>query len=316
MRFINELHEGDRISDVYLCKVKREGTAKSGKQFFTLVLADKTGTIDAKVWEPGNPGIREFAEKDFIDVVGKVGSYNGALQISVDGIRVADEGDYVLEDYIPCTSRNVEEMYTQLLDIIGTIKRPYYKELLEAFYVNNKSIPKLFRSHSAAKSMHHAFAGGLLEHTLAVTSICNFFCTFYPDTFNRDLLLSGALLHDIGKLMELSSFPENDYTDSGQLLGHITMGTMLIRDEIKKLTNEFPTKEANELLHLILSHHGALEYGSPKMPALIEAVALSFADNADAKIQGFKDILNANPDKDDWLGWQKMFEGNIRRTTN
>lgn len=156
-------------------------------------------------------------------------------------------------------------------------------------------------------------SGGLLEHTLAVTSMCDYYTTYYP-ILNRDLLLTAAMLHDIGKVYELSTFPENDYTDSGQLLGHIVMGTMMIRDKIRDSVPEFPAKEANELEHCILAHHGELEYGSPKKPALIEALALSFADNTDAKIQTFMEALDSK-DETGWLGYNKMIESNIRRST-
>ena len=188
----------------------------------------------------------------------------------------------------------------------------YYKTLLKSFFVDDKETAAEFKRHSAAKSIHHGYIGGLLEHSLAVARMCDYYTTYYK-RLNRDLLITAALLHDIGKIYELSGFPENDYTDAGQLLGHIVMGTMMIRDRIKDIP-DFPAKAANELEHCILAHHGELEYGSPKKPALLEALALSFADNTDAKIQTFMEALDAK-DESGWLGYNKMLESNIRRTT-
>lgn len=162
--------------------------------------------------------------------------------------------------------------------------------------------------------MHHNFAGGLLEHSLSVAKICDFLAKQYP-VINRDLLVTAALCHDIGKIKEISDFPENDYTDEGQLIGHIVTGTLMVQEEINRIEG-FPKILANELEHCILSHHGELEYGSPKKPALIEAVALAFADNTDAKLEGFIELLDGNHDKGTtWLGFSRMFDSNVRASS-
>ena len=310
MRHINELREGEMISEVYLCKNKVVGTSKNGKTYYSLQLSDATGGIDGKIWELNN-GIGHFESGNFVKLDGQITSYNNALQINIKKIRLAEEGEYVVEDYMPVTKKDIEEMYGDLLALIDSLERPYYKQLLKSFFVEDKALVKKFKKHSAAKSVHHGFVGGLLEHTLAVTKMCDYFASYYP-VLNRDLLLSAAMLHDIGKLHEISSFPENDYTDPGNLLGHIVMGTLMVRDKIKDIP-DFPGREANELEHCILAHHGELEYGSPKKPALIEAVALSFADNTDAKLQTFMESLD---DKNSgWLGYNRMLETNIRKTT-
>ncbi|MGN0394037.1 MAG: 3'-5' exoribonuclease YhaM family protein [Coprococcus sp.] len=311
MRFINELTDGEMVSEVYLCKNKIVGKTKSGKTYYSLMLVDATGSIDAKIWDLHN-GIGHFETMNYVKVDGQVTVFNNALQLNIKKIRVAEEGEYDTSDYMPTTKKNIDEMYGRLLEIIESIERPYYKTLLKSFFVEDEQLVKEFKIHSAAKTVHHGFVGGLLEHTLAVTSMCDYYTTYYP-VLNRDLLLSAAMLHDIGKVYELSSFPENEYTDAGQLLGHIVMGTMMIRDKIKNIP-EFPAKEANELEHCILSHHGELEYGSPKKPSLIEALALSFADNTDAKLQTFMEAM-AVKDDSGWLGFNKMLETNIRKTT-
>lgn len=310
MRHINELQEGETVSDVYLCKNKIVGTSKNGKTYYSLQLADATGTIDGKIWELNN-GIGHFDSGNFVKLSGQITSYNNSLQLNIKRIRIATEDEYVMEDYMPITAKDIEDMYKELLSLIDTLERPYYKELLKSFFVEDKELVKKFKKHSAAKSVHHGFVGGLLEHTLAVTKMCNYYASYYP-MLNRDLLLSAAMLHDIGKLREISSFPENDYTDSGNLLGHVVMGALMVRDKIKEIP-DFPGREANELEHCILAHHGELEYGSPKKPALLEAVALSFADNTDAKLQAFMEALDEK--NNGWQGYNKMFESNIRKTT-
>lgn len=311
MRYIEQLQDGENVSEVYLCKNKIVGKTKSGKSYYSLLLQDKTGSIDAKIWELNN-GIGHFDSMNYVRVDGQITTFNNALQLNVKKIRIADEGEYVQDDYMPCTKKDVDEMFSDLLKLVDSLEHPYYKTLLKSFFVDDKETAAEFKRHSAAKTIHHGYIGGLLEHSLAVAKMCDYYTTYYK-RLNRDLLITAALLHDIGKIYELSGFPENDYTDAGQLLGHIVMGTMMIRDRIKDIP-DFPAKAANELEHCILAHHGELEYGSPKKPALLEALALSFADNTDAKIQTFMEALDAK-DESGWLGYNKMLESNIRRTT-
>jgi 3'-5' exoribonuclease len=202
-------------------------------------------------------------------------------------------------------------MFIELMGYINSIKNPYYSKLLHAFF-DNIAFEKKFKFHSAAKSVHHGFVGGLLEHTLAVTKFCDYMATNYP-VLNRDLLLAAAMFHDIGKLEELATFPINDYTEEGNFLGHIYMGAETVGYAIRQITN-FPTNLALELKHCILAHHGELEYGSPKKPAIVEAVALNFADNADAKLQTFTELLSTASEGETWLGYNKFFESNVRRS--
>ena len=310
MVFITDFNEGDMISNVYLCKNKQTGTTKSGKTYYNLELVDKTGSIAGKVWELSN-AIGHFESKNFIKVDGQVTSFNNELQLNIKKIRIADEGEYSEADYMPCTKKDIEQMYKDLMALVESLDKDYYKVLLKKFFAEDPAFVKEFKNHSAAKSIHHGYIGGLLEHSLAVAKMCDYYTTYYP-VLNRDLLITAALLHDIGKVYEISKFPENDYTDAGQLLGHIVMGTMMIRDKINTIDN-FPAKAANELEHCILAHHGELEYGSPKKPALIEALALSMADNTDAKIQTFIQELDAAKDNNGWLGFNRALQSNIGR---
>ena len=311
MKFIKDLRPGDRIADIYMCKHKLSATTKNGKEYYSVTLQDKTGIVDAKVWEPNSEGIDEFDDTDYIDVFGEVTSFNGALQVNIKRARKCREGEYDPSLYLPVSSKDNDEMYKELLGIIGSIQNPYLKKLLEEFFVQDESFIAAFRKSSAAKTVHHSFIGGLLEHSLSVTKLCNYYCTVYPK-LNRDLLLTAALCHDIGKTRELSLFPTNDYTDEGQFLGHIVMGCEMIGEKARNIQG-FPELLKQELQHCILAHHGEFEYGSPKKPSIMEAVALNLADNTDAKMETFTELLD-NITTPGWQGYNKFFETNIYET--
>lgn len=312
MKYIRELKEGDKISDIYFCKHRQSAVTKNGKPYESIVLQDKTGTIDAKVWDPNNPGIGEYDVMDYIEVYGDVTNFQGSPQVNVKRIRVCREGEYIPADYLPVSSRDIGAMYGELLGLIKSIQSPYLKKLLESFFVENERFVKAFQSSSAAKTVHHGFVGGLLEHTLGVTKLCDYYCTAYP-ILKRDLLLTAAICHDIGKVKEISPFPENDYTDDGQLLGHIVMGAQMVAEHAARIEG-FPHGLLTEIQHCILAHHGKYEYGSPKLPALIEALALNYADDTDAKLETFKEILENNSENTGWLGYNRLFESNLRAT--
>ena len=312
MRYIEDLKEEMTINEIYFCRKKQELLTKAGKTYYSLVLQDKTGNLDGKVWNVTSGGIAEFSSLDYINVSGRVTSFQGNLQLNIDRVRKCEEGEYDPADYMPCTKKDVEQMYQELKQLIASVKEPHLKQLLERFFVQDSQFQKAFRMHSAAKSVHHGFIGGLLEHTLGVTKLCNFFAESYP-MINRDLLLTAAMFHDMGKLEELSSFPANDYTDAGQLLGHIYMGAHMVENACDAIP-DFPERLKRELIHCILAHHGELEYGSPKKPALLEAFALNFADNVDAKFETLFELMSGDEDNLDWLGFQRTLDSNIRRT--
>ena len=313
MRLIAEMREGDMISDVYLCKSKQILKTKMGKSYYALLLQDRTGTLDAKIWELNN-AIGHFESMDYIRVEGQITVFQGANQLNIRRVRKAEEGEYTPSDYMPCTDKDVKKLYKELQEMIQRTKNPYLKKLAEAVFVEDKAFMKEFVQHSAAKSVHHGFMGGLLEHTVSVARMCEYYCTQYTE-LNRDLLVMCALFHDIGKVEELSAFPYNDYTDKSQLVVHIVMGTIKL-DRIMQTIPGFPVKLGNEVKHCILAHHGELEYGSPKKPALMEALALSLADNTDAKLQTFREALKKeNTTDSEWMGYQRLFESNIRPTS-
>lgn len=315
MRYIETLREGERIQEIYLCRQRTTAMTKTGKEYENVILQDKTGSLDAKIWDPHSMGIDEFDALDYVEVNGDVTVFNGQTQLSIKRARKISETDVDPTNYLPCTNKNIDEMMMELTKFIAGVNNPYYKQVLTKLFIDNTEFAEAFKKHSAAKSVHHGFIGGLLEHTLSVAKMCDFFAKQYP-ILNRDLLMTSAICHDIGKVYELSDFPMNDYTDAGQLLGHIVMGSEML-GKIMASIPDFPTKLKNELKHCILAHHGELEYGSPKKPALIEAMALNLADNADAKIETMTELLNSNSSasSDQWLGYNRLLETNVRKTS-
>ena len=313
MRYIETFHEGNHISDIYLCKTKQIQLTKTGKEYGNLILQDKTGTIEAKIWDLSSPGVGEFDAMDNVHIEADVTLFQNANQLNVRRIRTAREGEYVEADYLPVSKKEIGKMYEELLGFVRSVKNPWLNQLLSGYFVEDKEFAKAFQFHSAAKTVHHGFVGGLLEHTLSVVKLCDYYAGYYK-TLNRDLLLTAAMFHDIGKMQELSRFPENDYTDDGQLLGHIMIGTEMISERIRQIP-DFPPRLASELKHCILAHHGELEYGSPKKPALLEALALKFADNTDAKMETMIEALAAGGTNKGWLGYNRLLETNIRKTT-
>lgn len=311
MKYIKDYKDGDRVFDIYLCKHKLSAVTKNGKPYESLILQDKTGTIDAKIWDPNNAGISEFDALDYIEVYGDITSFQGALQVNVKRIRKCQEGEFNPADYLPVSKFDIEDMYKELLGYIERIENKYLKQLLRAFFVEDEDFIRVFKKSSAAKTVHHGFVGGLLQHTLSVTRLCEYYCSAYP-LLNKDLLISAAICHDMGKTREISLFPQNDYTDEGQFLGHIVIGTEMVGEKINKIEG-FPVILASELKHCILAHHGEYEFGSPKKPAIMEAVALNFADNTDAKLQTFTEILE-NAAETGWMGFNRLFDSNLRST--
>lgn len=312
MKYIESFRDGEGINDIYLVRTKRSDVTKTGKPYDKLVLSDKTGSIDAMIWDPNSAGIDDFDVLDYILVNAVVNTYQGANQLNVKRVRKCSEGEYDPADYLPVSEYDIDTMWSELMSYKDKVKNSYLNGLLAAFFDDEEFAAK-FKKCSAAKAVHHGFMGGLLEHTLSVTKLCEYYTKAYP-MLNPDLLLTVAMLHDIGKTKELSDFPQNDYTDEGQLLGHIVMGAHMAMNKMDAMEG-FPEKLYSEVTHCILAHHGEYEFGSPKKPALMEAVALHFADNTDAKMETMKEIFTST-DNDGWLGFNRLIDSNIRKTSN
>jgi len=311
MRFIEEIRENETVVEHYLCKQRTLGKTKAGKPFLSLLLMDKTGTVSAKVWEL-NSQIQDFAEKDFVKIEATASLYQGEMQLRVTRLRKSEDGEYNPSDYVPTTDMDVDDILSQIEALIRSISSTPIRRVVESILLENEEIAKAFRIRSAAKSMHHSYLGGLAEHTLSVAQKCEFACTQYPAA-NRDLLLAAALLHDVAKVFELSDFPENDYTDEGQLLGHIYIGAELVSKAAMRIPG-FPAEIELNLKHCILSHHGEFEFGAPVLPKTLEAFILHCCDNMDAKVKLFAETLEADKSQGIWAGYNRVLARNIRKT--
>ena len=313
MRYINEIKDGERVIEHYLVRRKESRESRAGKSFLSLKLMDRTGIIDAKIWEMTN-NIGDFDEGNIVKVDGTVTTFQNELQMKITKLRRSNEGEYLSADYIPTTKKNIEEMYKQVLTIIKAVKNPHIKSLLENMLVKNKELSEKFMTHQAAMYVHHGFVGGLLEHTLSVTEVALMLGSRYK-YINLDLLAAGALLHDIGKVHELQALPHSEYTDDGQMLGHIIISIEMIAKEIDKIP-DFPHETSSLIKHMIISHHGEYEFGSPKLPATPEAMLLHFADNVDAKLTTFAEIYEKDTSVGKWTSFQKSLGRYIRKPGN
>ena len=314
MKHIAEINESDHIREIYLCKGVSSAVTKNGKEYLNVQLMDKTGSIDGQIWEPGDAGIDDFSKHDYIEVNADVNVWNNAKQLNIKRVRVAREGEYDPAEYLPVSPRNNDEMFKELLGFIDSVKDPHYNALLKKLFVEDEELSKKFRTCSAAKTVHHGFVGGLMQHTLGVAGVCDYISGKY-EVLNRDLLITAALCHDIAKTKEFTAFPENDYSDDGQLLGHIVMGSEMVGAAASQIEG-FPHTHLSQLQHCILAHHGKYEFGSPKLPALVEAMALNLADEMDSKIEIFTELFENSADKKgQWLGTKKFLnDANVRST--
>jgi 3'-5' exoribonuclease len=279
--------EESRVFDAYfLVLTKQQRMTRNNKPYLILTLADKTGQMEARIWEPGDPRIvREFERGDVVKLRGCVARFDDRCQIKVDQLRKAEDGEAVLEDMLPATLFDVDELWGRLNATMESIANPDLKRLLEAL-LTQPEIARAYREAPAARQLHHAWLGGLLEHVVSLLGLAEKVAEHYP-ILDRDLLLTGVILHDIGKIRELTWATGFDYSVEGVLLGHIQMGVDLVEKTIAGMP-DFPPRLRTLLLHMILSHHGKLEFGSPKLPMIPEALALNFVDDFDAKMQAVK----------------------------
>ena len=278
--------ENQEITGFFAATTRQVRTTREGDRYFALVLSDRTGQIDARMWETEEAG--EFDTGDIVKVRGEVCRFNERLQVKVQKIRRARPGEFDLSDFVLQSARPIDEMWTELESWVASFSDPHFKALVEAF-LSDPSIAAALRQAPAAKGLHHAWIGGLLEHILSLMGMCDLAAKHYPEV-NRDLLLTGVVLHDIGKLRELRWGTSFDYTLEGQLLGHITIGIGMIEGKIAAVPG-FPPEKRLLVEHLVLSHHGEYEFGSPRLPMIPEAIVLHYLDNLDAKMQTVRSEL-------------------------
>ena len=275
--------EGRTFDSFFLILAKQQRTTKSNKPYLNLILGDKTGQIEGRVWDPGDPRIaKDFARGDLVKVRGSFSRYDDRAQVKVDQLRKAQAGEADKMDMLPTTTRDVGALWAQLEASVESLANSDLKRLLKAL-VDDPAMAQAYREAPAARQLHHAWLGGLLEHVVSLLDLADRVAAHYP-LLDRDLLVTGVILHDIGKLRELEWETGFDYTVEGVLLGHIQMGVDLVEKTIAGLSG-FPDRLRTLVLHMLLSHHGKLEFGSPKLPMIPEALALSFLDDLDAKMQ-------------------------------
>ena len=314
MVYISSMQDGDKVKSIYLVKNKTQGTSKFGSEYFNISIQDKTGTLDGKIWDTNSQSIEDFQIGSFVEITGDVILYNGNLQIKIERLRVAKENEYDASDYFVVSKRSIDDMKKELDAIIDSIKNEKYNLLLKKIFVEDTDFRKKFFEHQGAKNVHHSFIGGLAEHTLSVTRVAEKIASNYSN-INVDLVKTASLCHDIGKVYELTDYPNNEYSDEGHLIGHIMISYEIVANKISNIDG-FDEKKRTELLHCILSHHGQLEFGSPKLPSLVEAIIVAAADNIDSKLEiMFEGIENNKKDKNSYVGFNKYLNTNFRETS-
>lgn len=305
--FIKDIKERDSVTGAFLVVRKETGVSKSGKAYLNLKLMDSTGEIEARVWDDAEELSRGFNKNDVVSIKGFGVAYQGGVQLNVSAVKALAEGSYSLRDFLPSSERSHASLEAELDSILSSMKDSNLKALMEAVFAD-REIREKFLIAPAAKAMHHSYLGGLAEHVFSMCGLADKVSSHYGAAVNRDLLVSGAMLHDIGKVYELTYEKSFDYSDEGRLLGHITMGVELIDRKIASLAG-FPRELGVLLKHMVLSHHGQLEFGSPKRPKTIEAIILSYLDDLDAKVNTVRALLSSGKsDGSNWTPYQRLFE--------
>lgn len=302
--FIADIKDRDRVSGTFLVQQKHIPLNKNDKPYIAMVLMDRTGTIEARVWDNVERFAPLFDSGDFIETSGVAVAYQGKVQLKVDKLKRLEPRSIDPEEFLPQSPRDRGEMLERLRGLMESIQDPQIRGLVSGC-LDDDGFCESFSRAPAAKTIHHAYLGGLLEHTLAVCELADRVARLYPHV-DRDLLLAGSFFHDVGKIRELGSDRSFDYTDEGRLLGHIVMGAMMFTD-LAEAHPGLPGETALKLTHMILSHHGSYEFGSPKRPKFTEALILNYLDELDSKIQTFKEITGRDPGGR-WSSYQRLFD--------
>lgn len=304
--YLNEIKENDYVESFFLVKEKSSGITKTGSAYLKLKLVDRSGDMEGRVWTSAENLAQSFGKDDFVRVTGKAVFFQEHLQLNISHIERMSEEEILFPDFFPMTEKDTEEMFQSLLEVSREIKNPHLSRLLQLFW-EDESFVKLFKIAPASKWLHHNYLGGLLEHTLSLARLVLKTVGHYTG-LNVDLLLIGSILHDFGKVDELSYHRSLDYSDEGRLLGHIILGIERVEDKIRQLP-DFPRDLSMLLKHLLLSHHGQYNWGSPKRPMILEAVMLHFLDDMDAKITGIQQFMKKGvPEGSKWTAYHRMFE--------
>ena len=302
-QYVNSLKPGETVDDVFVLSEKSLSQKKDGKNYLNLTFMDRTGTLKGVLWENVEDTVDRISAGDYVQVKGSVSEYRGTLQLVVRTVIRSAAENVEPADFLPVTTRNIDAMFEKLLQITDTLKTPCFHDLFKLFWADTEMV-RLFKAAPAAKKMHHAYIGGLLEHTLSMAILVDRLAGHYTGV-DRDLLLTGAILHDIGKIREFEFSSYIDYTSEGRLLSHIVIGLQII-DEKMKLIKDFPQEQAVLLKHLVVSHHGVKEFGSPELPKTVEAVLLNHIDEIDSKVKGIREFMASEDPNASWTSFHKL----------
>ncbi len=303
--YVNQIKERDRVNTIFLVRDKITAMAKNGKPYMTLKLMDSTGEVDGRIWDRVDDLSNQFDTDDFVRVDAKANVFMGKMQLVVQHLDKVAEESVDLADFLPVSDRCVTEMRSELDRLLDSLQNPFVRDLLRSFF-DDAEFYHTFSRAPAAKSMHHTYIGGLLEHSLAVAALATDVAKRYPQV-DRDLLISGAMLHDVGKVSELSFERSFNYTDEGKLLGHIIIGVQMIDERIRNIPG-FPHELSMKIKHLLLSHHGQYDFGSPKRPKFLEAVILNYIDELDSKINAVQLHIDKEHQSSGWTSYHRLFD--------
>lgn len=304
--YVRDIKAGEKIVDVFLVAEKNLAFSQKGAPYLNVRLKDKTGELDGKIWDNALEWDKIFKKGDLVHIQSRSASYKNNIQLSILELRKISDEEIDLTDYLPAARQDTEAMLAELMTLGESVSDPHLRALLTAFFLDEEIVTLLKRA-PAAKGFHHTYLGGLLEHTLSVARLLDNASAHYGN-LDRDLLLAGGILHDIGKIYEFSYDSVVSYTDEGRLIGHIVMGAAMVDKKIDALTG-FPSLLALKLRHIMLSHHGDLEYGSPKRPKTLEALVVHFMDDLDAKVNAFQEFIAASPDDEtEWTPYHRLLE--------
>lgn len=314
-QFVKDLKEKDSVASPFLVKFSAVAVDKNGKPYMNLVFMDRTGEVDGRLWQDVTQHAGQAVAGAFVMVEGKAQLHQGRRQIVVNRLQVLREDEVDPKDYEIETGLDAEALYQQLLGYVETMKDPYYRALAEAVLRDDPEIVDRIKRAPAAKSVHHAYKTGLLEHVISITGILDALAAHYGETLDRDLLFLGGFFHDIGKLWELSYDRVTDYTTEGRLIGHLVMGAELVEKKVRELEAQpgrlpgpFPEEKRLLVKHVILAHHGLLEYGSPKRPKCLEALIVHYIDDLDSKVNAIKCFIEQDQTPGRWTGLNRMYE--------
>ncbi|MBL7179865.1 MAG: HD domain-containing protein [Pseudomonadota bacterium] len=302
-QFIKDFKPGDFIDDIFVLAEKTVAQKRDGNKYLNIILADKTGSIKGVVWDNVDRIAAGLSSGDVVGVQATVNEYKGTAQLVIKNMTAGPAEAVDPAEFLPATRLDIENMFERFLKIAASLKDGHLKALLDAFLSDEEFVRK-FKTAPAAKKMHHAYLGGLLEHTLSMATLAEKIAGHYSG-IDRDLLIAGAMLHDIGKTRELEYTFKIDYSDQGRLLSHIVIGLEMIEAKLSKII-DFPEERKLLLKHMIVSHHGTQEFGSPEPPKTVEAVLLNYIDEMDSKVKGIRDFMASEDAGETWTSFHRL----------